>query len=426
MPNQEHFARLKQGVFKWNEWRRVNPQIKPDLTKANLNDADLAWANLRDAKLNGAILSRANLNRADLKGADLRGANLISAMIFADLSGANLSDANLTGANLIQANLRGAKLVGTDLSKANLSFADLRNANLMHVVNFKEVKLTGANLSGTILSKEKLNKIKQVEMFMSQIPSRSLLEYAKTPDMFLLWLTLNERCKRLGKRLKERLAYWSEPDYWSLASEQTGNEFNETIEQAITDYNVALFELIQIGLPIICEKRSELFCEHLELEASIFNNSEAALFFKILQERYDSMFRACLLGFKLSLSKDLQEVIQRQFDFVSSNVDNPDWCSKFTPELLYEMTNAITDTGIKIQGFPLLSTFIHICQDKAKENQELRDKLKEFRQLEADGYKLFKRTGRKWRSYKFKDGWMYQGVRGGFSHTSIFSFLLSS
>ena len=51
MANDEHFAILKQGVAAWNEWRRENPDIRPDLSGANLRGAKLSGANLRGADL---------------------------------------------------------------------------------------------------------------------------------------------------------------------------------------------------------------------------------------------------------------------------------------------------------------------------------------------------------------------------------------
>ena len=119
MANDEHLARLKQGVAAWNVWRDKNPNISPDLTGADLSGANLGGANLRRAELSGANLRRAKLGDANLSGAKLTGA---------DLTGANLNGADLTGADLT-----GAKL-GADLS-------DGRDANMMETV-FGNVDLT--------------------------------------------------------------------------------------------------------------------------------------------------------------------------------------------------------------------------------------------------------------------------------------------
>ena len=44
MANDEHIAQLKKGVGAWNEWREANPDIRPDLEKANLRQANLHGA----------------------------------------------------------------------------------------------------------------------------------------------------------------------------------------------------------------------------------------------------------------------------------------------------------------------------------------------------------------------------------------------
>ena len=79
--NKKHLAILKKGVPAWDEWRKKNPCIKPDLGWANLIGANLIGANLREAYLRKAILCGAHLigadpHEANLRGANLRGANL--------------------------------------------------------------------------------------------------------------------------------------------------------------------------------------------------------------------------------------------------------------------------------------------------------------------------------------------------------------
>ena len=93
MANEEHLKILKQGVEAWNEWREKNPQITPDLSKANLYKADLSVADLTGANLSAAKLIKADLSKANLYKADLHGADLYKA----DLTGAQ----DLTAKQLI-------------------------------------------------------------------------------------------------------------------------------------------------------------------------------------------------------------------------------------------------------------------------------------------------------------------------------------
>ena len=116
MANEEHLNLLNQGVEVWNEWRKQNRQIRPDLHEAYLVMADLGNADLGNADLGNADLSNADLGNADLSNADLSNADLSNADLSnADLSNADFSEANLSGADLsemkkilIEVNLKGA------------------------------------------------------------------------------------------------------------------------------------------------------------------------------------------------------------------------------------------------------------------------------------------------------------------------------
>jgi uncharacterized protein YjbI with pentapeptide repeats len=175
MANEEHIARLKEGVAAWNAW--ALSLAAADLSGANLSDANLIDANLSRADLSGADLSGADLSRAalhlanlsrarlsdadlvdaklsgaDLKGADLSRADLFNALLIgANLIGADLVDANLIGANLIDADLNRAHLGDAKLGGADLTRANLIGANLIGA-NFKQANLSDANLTEAVLA----------------------------------------------------------------------------------------------------------------------------------------------------------------------------------------------------------------------------------------------------------------------------------
>jgi uncharacterized protein YjbI with pentapeptide repeats len=166
MANQEHVARLLEGVPAWNAWRNLHPDLDADLSEAdlsrrdlreadltrtnmegaNLTGANLRWATLKRANLSRAVMAEADLSEAELKWAilrkaDLRGAALHGAkFVEAHLSGASLQRAVLWEANLSRALLDGADLESAYLSKANFCDAILTHANLT------EANLAGANL----------------------------------------------------------------------------------------------------------------------------------------------------------------------------------------------------------------------------------------------------------------------------------------
>ncbi len=62
MANKDHLALLIKGVVAWNEWREKNPEIQPDLTRANLYGANLRGANLEEVK----NLTRKQLEKAKI------------------------------------------------------------------------------------------------------------------------------------------------------------------------------------------------------------------------------------------------------------------------------------------------------------------------------------------------------------------------
>jgi len=208
--NEEHLAILKQGVEAWNEWKKENPDVKPDLSKtdfseANFNEIDLSGANLSGANLSETALNDASLvgtdfTEADLSGAAFMSANLVSStlrranllravLLSADISKANLSEANLTeailpGADLFEADLtltnftrakldgailQGAKLLNAILIQADLSSADLRRADFsgadlsnadLNSVQAIETNFTGARFTGTCLKDRNFSRVK--------------------------------------------------------------------------------------------------------------------------------------------------------------------------------------------------------------------------------------------------------------------------
>lgn len=161
MANNEHLKMLQQGVAMWDDWRRQNPAIRPDLSRADLSETDLSRANLIDANLSRADLRNANLFDADFIDADFIDADFIDADLGgadlrnADLRNADLSGANLEKADLSDADLSGANLIDADLSRADLSRANLRNADLRKA-NFSDADLSGADLSDADLRKANL------------------------------------------------------------------------------------------------------------------------------------------------------------------------------------------------------------------------------------------------------------------------------
>ena len=156
MANPEHLEILKRGVEQWNNWRKENPAVVPDLGEANLPRAHLSGVNFHGANLRRAHFTWAQLSGADLSECDVSNGGFSAAdLTFANLSGANLRETDLTadftsarliGADLYWTNAQEAELYRADLSSSNLGRSNLRGANL------REANLSGANLIATGLS----------------------------------------------------------------------------------------------------------------------------------------------------------------------------------------------------------------------------------------------------------------------------------
>jgi len=154
MTNSEHLDILKQGVDVWNQWRKVHPDIQPDLNEAYLQDTDLSRINLGKTLLRNAHMQRTNLTEADLSEAHLEGTDLFRA----HLEGAYLRDAHLEGANLYETHLEGAYLLRVFFDHATrlngISLADKQygpallaeinwGGTNLFVVDWESVKMLG-------------------------------------------------------------------------------------------------------------------------------------------------------------------------------------------------------------------------------------------------------------------------------------------
>lgn len=150
MNYQDCLDLIRRSVPEWNETRRRDIGIRPNLASAKLTSLDLHQANFNEANLISVDFTDSNLGQSDFTLADatrakfvhanLQKANLAAAdfseanLVEADLRAANLTNANLTNADMRRADLTGASLVGTNLTGANLAGATLANATVQQTL----------------------------------------------------------------------------------------------------------------------------------------------------------------------------------------------------------------------------------------------------------------------------------------------------
>src|SRR6266700_948789 len=131
MANQYHLNILRKGTVLWNEWRKENQNIQPDLSGAELNVANLSRANLSEANLSRADLVDANLILADLSGADLT----IAALVRTNLREAILIGSYVYGISAWDVRLEGAKqanLITTLPQESTITVDTIEVAQLIH------------------------------------------------------------------------------------------------------------------------------------------------------------------------------------------------------------------------------------------------------------------------------------------------------
>lgn len=180
MANPEHLKILKQGVEVWNEWRTENPDIQPDLERAELSDLTLS----------NYVLTEANLFRVQMRGSRLNGAALQGANLFnADLLRVNFNFAQLNQANLQSAALNGASFQNAILHGADLSYSDVTNVNFTYA-HFDGANFANAQFGGTTFGHNDLRTIKGIELIRylgrSAIGIGTLYEsQGKIPEVFL-------------------------------------------------------------------------------------------------------------------------------------------------------------------------------------------------------------------------------------------------
>lgn len=138
MPHEEHVAILRQGVEVWNEWRRKNPTVVPDLRSADLSGVDYS-AYIQTDTVSDVI--GVNFENTQLQGAKLRETYFF--------------DANLSFSNLTAADLSNARFAMTSFVRARCDYAHFQSADfgysLLLETNFREADLRSASFTGALI-----------------------------------------------------------------------------------------------------------------------------------------------------------------------------------------------------------------------------------------------------------------------------------
>ncbi len=228
--NDEHYRKLKEGIETWNQWRRDNPGVRPDLSEARL-----IWADLRDANLRGGDLRDVNLSSGDLRGADLT---------WADLRGADLTWADLRGADLRRADLTWAILMSTTIG----------NVDLQSVIGLASVKHNGPSTIGIDTIYRSNGKIPEVflrragvpEDFIAYIPA--LVGALQPIEFYSCFISYSTRDDDFAQRLYADLQAAKVRCWFAPEDLKIGDRFRQRIEDAIQVYDKLLLILSEASI----------------------------------------------------------------------------------------------------------------------------------------------------------------------------------
>jgi hypothetical protein len=218
MANSEHLAKIKEGVEAWNDWRKANPEIVPDLS-----GADLARTHLRKANLSGANLYQANLYAADLSGA------------------------NLTGANFREANLTRAHLYGADLTGASIRSTTFGNNNLSEVKGIEAARHHGPSMIGIDTIYRSQGKIPLAFLRGAGVPD-NFIEYmgsltGKALEFYSCFISYSTKDQEFAARLHADLQDNGVRCWFAPHDIQAGKKIHEQIDEAIRRYQRLLLIL---------------------------------------------------------------------------------------------------------------------------------------------------------------------------------------
>jgi len=139
MANYSHLKKIDQGVNAWNEWRKDEPSIKPDLSNADLSRKELDGIDLSGANLTNTKFRNSTIRKSDFSNSIIKKANFYGSI-------ASEADFTFTKAEY-------SRFMSADLKKTNFSHSDLKYSKFEGAIltdaKFKKTELKGVDLTGT-------------------------------------------------------------------------------------------------------------------------------------------------------------------------------------------------------------------------------------------------------------------------------------
>lgn len=284
MANDEHLAKLLEGIEAWNRWRETHPGLRPDLASLQLPGADLREVNFADVNLGGAVLPQANLTWAHLEGANLEFADLSEArlveasLLAAELRAADLSRADLRGALLGAARIEDATLHGAHLDTAEFGDTILANLDLRAVRGLETAVHSGPSSVGIDTLYRSEGQIPEIFLRGAGVPEnliahlRSLTARAAI-EYFSCFLSHSSRDKLFVDRLYADLQARGVRVWYFPEDARTGRAVWGEIDRPIRTFDKVLLVCSEASLqsgPVLLEVERALQREEAERREVLF------------------------------------------------------------------------------------------------------------------------------------------------------------
>jgi hypothetical protein len=152
MAHPTHLEIFHQGPEVWNQWRKENPEIHPDLSETSVYP-EFARKDESTIRTKGSIASAGSEHPYNFSNTDFHNSSFESAIFpGADFSNCylyevDMSRAGFPGANFTNCMIRKAYCASTDFSGAQLVDCVLNNSTFIGA-NFDGAKIEGCNVYG--------------------------------------------------------------------------------------------------------------------------------------------------------------------------------------------------------------------------------------------------------------------------------------
>ena len=226
MANPEHVKIFYSGPDAWNEWRRGEMPVTPDLTRHDFSRMCLNLFDLSGALLSGANLEACHLNGTRLIEADLRGANL---------KGASLEEADFTRATFGYTTLADVSLVG------------VKGLGSVRHVTFSPVDTATLHLTATFLkSGASDQQAAEIELFLRSagVPNDLLglfRSWAGRDDRYVsCFISYSHSDKPFAERLWDALAARGVTCWLDSKDMFPGDHLHDTVDQAFRQLDKVL------------------------------------------------------------------------------------------------------------------------------------------------------------------------------------------